>query len=532
MSLTTPEGVRLLLTPAGPVARAWAWAIDLLIWLAFVGIVAMLLSGSKLGRGVLMVLMFVSFWGYPIICEVYFGGRTPGKRALGIEVLRADGLPVGWRESMLRNLMLVADFLPLMYATGLLSMLFDSHFRRLGDIVAGTVVVYREKPPLRAETPDVRAIPLPFPLTPYQQRTLTDLFERESQLPPARLEELGSIAAPLTGREGEASLERMRGYVANDPIKRKQFGNEHASLWEKITAILQGKSDQATALPSLYRRLCQSLTLSSQRGYSPALTDYLQKMVGDSHKRLYGTKVARPLLLRYWMLQEFPQRVRAEWRLVTLALLAFWGVALAVGVLVWIQPHWAYSFMSPHQLNEYHSMYQPGKMSVGRGGDQGDVLMFGFYIWNNVSIGFRTFAGGIFGGIPALVSMMFNGVSMGVVGSWLSKDPVTRDMFWSFVITHSSFEITGLLLSGVAGMRLGLSLIHPGRLSRRHALFAASQYMFPVMVGAALLTALAAFFEAFWSASAAIPINVKYGVGAVCWLLVIGFFAFAGRSRR
>ena len=66
------------------------------------------------------------------------------------------------------------------------------------------------------------------------------------------------------------------------------------------------------------------------------------------------------------------------------------------------------------------------------------------------------------------------------------------------------------MLSGVAGMRLGLALIHPGRLSRRHALYAASQRMFPVIVGAALLTVLAAFFEAFWSANGAIPVAVKY----------------------
>ena len=176
-------------------------------------------------------------------------------------------------------------------------------------------------------------------------------------------------------------------------------------------------------------------------------------------------------------------------------------------------------------------MYQPGQMHIGRGGDEGDMLMFGFYIWNNVSIGFRTFAGGIFAGIPALLSMTFNGIQMGVVASWLSKDPGTREMFWSFVITHSSFELTGLILSSVAGMRLGWSLIHPGRLSRRHSLFIASQQMFPVIVGAALLTVLAAFVEAFWSGSATVPVNVKYAVGSACWFVVIVFFAFAGRGR-
>ena len=214
LSLTTPEGVRLLLTPAGPAIRAWAWTIDLFIWLGMVMVFSLLFGGSKLGRGIYAVALFISFWGYPIICEVYFGGRTLGKRAAGIEVLRADGLPVGWRESTLRNLMLTADFLPAMYVTGLLCMLCSVRFRRLGDIVAGTQVVYREKPQPRGAGPDAEPVPLPYPLTPPQQRTLTDLFERESRLPPERLHELGTIAEPLTGLTGAASLERLRGFVA------------------------------------------------------------------------------------------------------------------------------------------------------------------------------------------------------------------------------------------------------------------------------------------------------------------------------
>jgi uncharacterized membrane protein SpoIIM required for sporulation len=316
-------------------------------------------------------------------------------------------------------------------------------------------------------------------------------------------------------------------------MKQKQFEAEHADLWQDIEAILQGKaSESASRLPALYRRLCQCLALSNQRGYSPLLTGYLRRLVFDCHKRLYGASAERPLTLRNWLLQEMPRQVRQEWRLLALALLGFWGVALVLGWLVWIKPHWAYAFMSPQQLQDIQAMYQPGKVKIGRGSSEGDMMMFGFYIWNNVSIGFRTFAAGFFGGIPALLSIIFNGMHLGVVASWLGKDPATRETFSAFVITHASFEVTGLLLSGVAGMRLGLSLIAPGRLTRRHALFAAAKAMFPVIVGAALLTVLAAFVEAFWSASAGISSSIKYAVGSVCWLGVFAFFALAGRARR
>jgi uncharacterized membrane protein SpoIIM required for sporulation len=314
-------------------------------------------------------------------------------------------------------------------------------------------------------------------------------------------------------------------------MKQKEFELLHGPAWEEVEAILSGQSPRAAELPALYRQLCQSLALAVQRGYSPALTDYLQKLARDGHNRLYGKSVERPAVLLRWLRQDLPRRVREEWRLLLVAMTAFWIVALAVGMLVWFKPYWAYSFMSPSELAGMQKMYQPGTLRSGRGGE-GDVMMFGFYIWNNVSIGFRTFAAGIVGGIPALASLALNGMHLGVAGSWLSKDPATRDTFWSFVVTHASFEVTGLVLSGVAGMRLGLALLRPGRLSRRHALQAASERMFPVIVGAALLTVLAAFFEGFWSASAAVSSQAKYLVGGMCWAIVILYFAFVGRTPR
>jgi len=214
LSLTTPEGVRLLLTPAGPATRAWAWAIDLLLWLGVMWGAIALLAHSQMGNGVIGLLLFLTYWGYPVIGEVYFRGRTVGKQLLGIEVRRADGLPVGWRESALRNLLLVADFMPMFYLSGLLCMLCDSHMRRLGDLVAGTQVVYRERAPERPQARLAEPLPLPFPLTPAQQRTLIDLFEREAQLAPERVAELGTLAGALTGLEGAASVERLRAYAA------------------------------------------------------------------------------------------------------------------------------------------------------------------------------------------------------------------------------------------------------------------------------------------------------------------------------
>lgn len=218
LSLITPEGVRLQLTPAGPAVRAYAWLIDFAAWSFGAGTLASILGAvipsQKLNGGLAALLYFFAYWAYPVLCEVYGGGRTLGKFVIGLQVLRADGLPVRWRESVLRNLLLVADFLPMLYASGLVAMLCDRHFRRLGDIVAGTQVVYRDKPPKRVEIPEAAPLPLPFPLTPEQQRALADLFARESRLPHGRMLELADIAEPLTGRSGEESLASLRGMAA------------------------------------------------------------------------------------------------------------------------------------------------------------------------------------------------------------------------------------------------------------------------------------------------------------------------------
>jgi uncharacterized membrane protein SpoIIM required for sporulation len=236
------------------------------------------------------------------------------------------------------------------------------------------------------------------------------------------------------------------------------------------------------------------------------------------------------MLFRNLLLVDFPRAVRREWRMVLIAMLAFWGTALVVGISTYVHPDLTWMWIDPSEAEQYRSMYQPAMQKLGRNGTSGDIQMFGFYIWNNVSIGFRTFAGGLFLGIPALISLASNGVNLGVVGSVLTRDAQTREPFWSFVITHSSFEITGLVLTGAAGLILGLSLLAPKSLPRKQSLIQAGKRTLPILVGASLMVVLAAFFEAFWSAQTNVTPLVKYIVGGSCWSLMTLWFVLAGRS--
>ena len=154
-------------------------------------------------------------------------------------------------------------------------------------------------------------------------------------------------------------------------------------------------------------------------------------------------------------------------------------------------------------------------------------MMFCFYIYNNVAIDFRIFAGGMAGGLGTLFFLLFNGLQLGAAAGYVDH-ACNPESFWTFVAGHSSFELLGMIVAGMAGMRLGLAILRPGRLPRVRALMEASKEALPLIYGAALLTTLAALVEGFWSAQP-LPSAVKYSVGIAGWIAHILYFSLAGR---
>jgi uncharacterized membrane protein SpoIIM required for sporulation len=155
-------------------------------------------------------------------------------------------------------------------------------------------------------------------------------------------------------------------------------------------------------------------------------------------------------------------------------------------------------------------------------------MMFGFYLYNNIGIAFRTFASGIFVGIGSVFILIYNGVVLGAVGGHLYNAGF-GGTFFPFVIGHSSFELTAIVLAGATGVRLGLAVLAPGRTTRSRSLREAARASVPVLYGMTALLVVAAFVEAFWSASAIAP-QVRYLAGAAGWAAVLGYLALAGRG--
>jgi uncharacterized RDD family membrane protein YckC len=199
--VATPEGIELTLRLAGPVPRALAWTLDLLLRAALVLAVMMIVSRfGRAGTGVVLIASFFVEWLLPAWFEANWGGQTPGKRVLGIAVLNDDGTPVRWPAALTRNLLRAADFLPLFYGVGLMAMLANRDFKRLGDLAAGTVVVYQSTELERArKIPEAAPLPPPVSLDLDEQRAVLELAERSASLTRERFEELAELPRPLVG---------------------------------------------------------------------------------------------------------------------------------------------------------------------------------------------------------------------------------------------------------------------------------------------------------------------------------------------
>ncbi|EOD8972161.1 RDD family protein, partial [Pseudomonas aeruginosa] len=208
----TPEGIDLLLRPAGVVPRALAYTIDLCIrGLIMLVLMLGLAFLGKLGAGLGLLLTFVMTWWYMVLFEVLNQGRSPGKQMMGLRVVHDDGTPVGWAASLLRNLLRFADILPFGYALGLLCCLNHPAFKRLGDIAAGTLVVYREPELSRPSLPDVEPQLPPFPMSLEEQRAFLGFAERGAALSSARREELAGILAEPLGVEPVRAQAELNG---------------------------------------------------------------------------------------------------------------------------------------------------------------------------------------------------------------------------------------------------------------------------------------------------------------------------------
>jgi len=240
--IETPENVRLAIRLAGPGSRLGAYLLDLLVRCIILWGLSMvtalffpLLGASGIPIGIWLVGFFLVEWGYGAVFEGYMNGQTPGKKALRLRVIKTEGYSIGFFEAVLRNFLRVADALPLFYGVGLVAVVATPRMQRVGDLVAGTIVVRERRQRLRGELPGLRAT-TPYPLNSFRnayrpaERTLDvleGLYRRRSVLGVGRVEEIARILAnPLAQR-------------LSDPDERAKMRREPNQFLFRILAAFQ-----------------------------------------------------------------------------------------------------------------------------------------------------------------------------------------------------------------------------------------------------------------------------------------------------
>lgn len=230
------EGVEIRLRPAGPMVRLAAGLIDLSIQVGIfvvlaiiIGIVSAALGGS-IGGGMFLILFFLLYWFYSVPFEAGKRGATPGKRAMKLRVVQVNGGPIGWGQAFVRSLLRIVDglpsivLLPVSYLVGIFFCLTTRSFQRLGDLAAGTVVVYVREPESyhRLRPPPLGALEPLAPtvaLSREEQQALVDFYQRASLWSDERKIELASRAGALAapgGVEGVWKLWRMAAWLLRE----------------------------------------------------------------------------------------------------------------------------------------------------------------------------------------------------------------------------------------------------------------------------------------------------------------------------
>lgn len=305
-----------------------------------------------------------------------------------------------------------------------------------------------------------------------------------------------------------------------------EFEAAHESAWSELEAMLRVTDRERVAerFLVLYRMSCEHLALAQARDFPEHVVARLARLTADAHQIIYRQGELGLRRIRVLLLQRFPAMVRAHRAYIAAAAALFLVPALAMGLATYLQPDLILSLVSPETASQYENMYNPKAESIGRMRDAGsDWAMFGFYIENNVGIAFQCYVTGVLLGLGSLFFLVSNGLIIGGVAGFVAARGF-GGTFFPFVATHSAFELTAIVLSGAAGMRIGRAVLLPGRLPRLEALQTAARETSFIMFGAAVMLLIAAVLEAFWSSAAWVAPTAKYSCAAICWILVLLFF--------
>ncbi len=568
----TPEQVSFELPLAGPGSRFGALVVDALclVWVGLaVGFGILFLSklagdlpflGALLGAVALLL-----FWGWFFAFETLWDGCTPGKRAFGLRVVRADGSPLGTREAAIRNLVRIIDLQPgFSCALGGFSMLLDKSGRRLGDLAAGTVVVRDQKiafPVLPEVRPGTTALPVRLgdeafgalsaflgrsrQLEPEVEQRLAARFALQlADLDPGGSASASSASKFVTQFHAEEVVRRAgarRSLDAGAPSAVRQL-EEKRDRWVELSERFgsarrpkknqrpsaqdeQGVAEDAAHLRELSSDLARARTYGAAAGTVLSL----ERLVAGAHARLYRAAPLRWSRLREFLLEGFPERVRGARHSVLLATLLFAVPLVVTFAFLVTNPEWELALAGEGMIERARAAaanpgydYRDTWESVWSGSEALSTNL----IAHNVHVVLLAFAGGMTLGLASAFVLVTNGISLGAGFAVFANRGVFENIL-TFVLPHGGIELTAVVLSGAAAFHLASGFWRPGRRGRGVRLRECAREAVAIVVGVVLMLILAGVIEGYLS-PARLPAPVKWAAGG---LAVLGLVLYFGRGK-
>jgi uncharacterized membrane protein SpoIIM required for sporulation len=525
-------------------------------------------ASTSWATAVFVIGQFAILWGYYVLFEGLRDGQTPGKRIHRIRVVREGGYSVTFGASATRNLLRIIDMQPIFfYLVGIFSLLVTKRGRRLGDIVAGTLVVREDVLPVpdapapsRTERPG--AVPLQTMLSEDEYELLGRLVERWSTIEPLRrtvlvtqLAERFAAALPDDGRPAAPRLlelhERERRARTRGVAARGETGagRERQALiaasqprWNAFAARLARA--QQGGLRSLgeegvrefvaeYRVLASDLARLRTASGGRAIDELFQlgRLVAAAHNLLYrDRRVPLRKAIRF-LFTDVPREVRRSAAPIALAALLLFGPALIATIGVVRQPGLAAELLPPGMLQRAEDGVRRARNGEGYIDDPQlfRPVMASHIVANNVQVTFAAFAGGITAGLLSVVLLLFNGVSFGsVTGLYVSKG--IGSLLLAFVAPHGVLELFAICVAGGGGFLIAAGLLLPGNRTRRDALVQNARRAVRLIAASTFLLVIAGTIEGFISPIEWWPLEGKLAVSALTALFLVVYLR-GGRVR-
>ena len=578
VEIETPEQVVFSYTVAGVGSRAAAAMLDYLLMTLLLIVVVLVfgVASSLVGVGnagivkavgswamaLFILFAFALQWGYYVVFEALWDGQTPGKRRLGIRVVQDGGYSVSFGASAVRNLARLLDMQPgVMYAVGITSAAFSRSGKRLGDMLAGTIVVQERlmtiAPVLaRAPAPGSTAV-VTAALNDREYEVLERYLARRSALEPERRRALAEqlvlqLRPHLRDADGSpfAQLiqlfERERDARARGVAARGATGaarEQHAIVargagrWNVFAGRLADaqrrglrgmNENEVSEFVAEYREVATDLARlrTASAGRDNDALFHVSRLVGAGHNLIYRQRALVMQNVWRFLVVSVPREVRRSWRPILLAVVLFFGPMAVTAALVVRRPALAEELLPGTMLDrvaEGVAREKKGQHEYVKVREFERPVMASAIIANNVQVTFAAFASGLTAGVLTIFLLVTNGVSIGAVFGLYSANGIFRQIEL-FVLPHSVLELSAICIAAGAGFLIAAAILMPGPFTRRAALVINGRRAIRLIAATTLMLIAAGSLEGLLSPRTDVPDWTKFAAAGATAVLMLFYF--------